>query len=435
MLFSNNSTSKSKIMKLNGTLKALALTGFAFAAFQSNAQVFNTDIQYMRPVGKEGLNVYETSKETNVKYEGLKVRVGGDFALQFQGLDNSNEYGTLVELSPNFTLPTANLNLDVQLYDGVRMHLRTYLSSRHHTEAYVKGGYIQIDKLDFIQEGFLSGLMDITTIKIGMNDINYGDAHFRRSDNASTMYNPFVGNYLMDAFTTEPYAELTFQKSNFLLVAGATNGRLNQSPTPGDDGFVAYGKLGYDNQVSEDIRWRLTGSIYNSTNQGTRDYLYGGDRAGGRYYHVMDDTAGNGTDFEPRFNPGFAYQTAFQVNPFVKWKGLEFFGIYEMTMGRQGSATTDGQYTQLAGELLYRIGQAEKFYLGGRYNTVFGEAFEDAGETTINRFNVGGGWFMTNNIMAKIEYVYQNYDGDPYIGSRFENGEFSGVMFEAAISF
>ena len=34
-------------------------------------------------------------------------------------------------------------------------------------------------------------------------EINYGDAHFRRSDNGNALYNPFVGNYIMDAFTTE----------------------------------------------------------------------------------------------------------------------------------------------------------------------------------------------------------------------------------------
>lgn len=42
---------------------------------------------------------------------------------------------------------------------------------------------------------------------------NYGDAHFRRSDNAQAIYNPFVGNLIMDAFTTEVGAELYYRKN------------------------------------------------------------------------------------------------------------------------------------------------------------------------------------------------------------------------------
>ena len=228
---------------LRFTMIAL-LMGFAQVLFAQDSR----NLQFFRPVGQDGLNVFETSKADTVDFEGLKVRVGGDFSLLFQGLSQSNDLvgDTLVELSNNFTLPTANLNFDVQLYDGLRMHLRTYLSSRHHAEAWVKGGYIQMDKLDFISEGFLSGVMNVASIRVGMDEYNYGDTHFRRSDNARSIYNPFVGNYIMDAFSTEPFAEVTVQTQGGLVaVAGLTNGRLNQSSTPGDDGFAFYGKLGY----------------------------------------------------------------------------------------------------------------------------------------------------------------------------------------------
>ena len=164
------------------TALALFMSTMVFGQFQPEIQNFRTP-------GYDGLNVFETPKATDVVFEGLKVRVGGDFALQLQGISHSNAAGqpgvdTLQYLGTNFNLPTANLNLDVALADGMRMHLRTYLSSRHHPEAWVKGGYLQMDKLDFIKEGFLSNFMSFTTIKIGLDEINYGDAHFRRSDNA-----------------------------------------------------------------------------------------------------------------------------------------------------------------------------------------------------------------------------------------------------------
>ncbi|MEF8843990.1 MAG: hypothetical protein V5A59_00805 [Bacteroidales bacterium] len=170
-------------------------------------------LQYFRKPGYEGLNVFETPKEKGVEYDGVDVRLGGDFALQFQGLNHSNASGApqLIELGNNINLPTANLNLDVQLQRGMRLHLRTYLSSRHHPDAWVKGGYLQVDRLDFLKEGMASDFMDIATFRTGVDELNYGDVHFRRSDNATTIYNPFVGNYIMDAFTTEPFLEINLQ--------------------------------------------------------------------------------------------------------------------------------------------------------------------------------------------------------------------------------
>ena len=361
------------------------------------------------------------------------MHVGGDFAIQFQGISQSNDANSLVDLAPNFNLPSANLNLDVQIANGMRMHLRTYLSSRHHTESYVKGGYFQMDNLDFIQEGFLSSVMDVTTLRFGMDEINYGDAHFRRSDNAAVIYNPFVGNYIMDSFTTEPYAEVTVQTSGFIGVAGLSNGRLNQSPLSGDNGVAMYGKVGYDTQVNETTRARLTASVYHSTDGGTRDYLYGGDRAGARYYNILQVQGEDASDFLPRFNPRFATQTAVQVNPFVKVMGAEFFGVFERAMG---GGDTDGGYTQLGGELLYRFGADESFYVGGRFNTVSGEQTDGGAEVDIQRVNVGGGWFLTPNVLAKAEYVSQTYDGAAYDGNaQFQGAEFSGAMLEATISF
>ncbi len=391
---------------------------------------FTTDLQYYRAPDKTGLNVFEEPKDNTVPFEGLSLRVGGDFAIQFQGLSQSNDANSLVELSNNLALPTANMNVDVQIADGMRMHLRTYLSSRHHREAWVKGGYFQVDKLDFISEGFLSSVMEKTRFRVGMDEINYGDTHFRRSDNARALYNPFVGNYIMDSFSTEPFGEVSVQHAGFLGVLGLSNGRLNQKPVEGDDGFALFAKLGYDKQLNDDLRVRLTGSYYNSTDEGTRDYLYNGDRAGARYYNILE-TEESGSDFRPRFNPGFAYQTAIQVNPFVKYQGLEFFGVYEVS---SNGGDVGGSFTQMGAELLYRFGKNENLYVGGRYNTVKGEKDDTAETQEISRINIGGGWFLTNNVLTKIEYVTSSYDGAGSTGM-YQGAEFKGFVIEAVISF
>lgn len=420
---------KTLVTKLTLVLMVLFFVGESALAQQTR------DLQYYRSPDKTGINTFETSKDTDVEFDGLKVRIGGSNTLQFQALSQSGDFAELPDLIPNFNLATSNLDLDVQLDRGLRMHLRTYLSSRHHPEPYVKGGYMQVDRLDFIQDGFMEGLMDKVTIKVGHMENNYGDTHFRRSDSGQAMFNPFVGNYIMDSFTTEVGGEVYYQSNGLLAMVGLTNGKLNQNTKDADVNTKAsfIGKLGYDSQINSDLRVRLTGSIY-TTSQSASIYLYTADRAGARYYDVFEDNRMSG-----RVAPDFSISgvggemTAIMINPFIKYQGLEFFGVYENSTGNALNGEDSRTYNQYAGELIYRIGENENFYLGGRYNVVKGE--QRAGnDIEVERINIGGGWFLTNNVLAKMEYVNQTYDGYP-AGDLREGGKFSGVMLEAVISF
>ncbi|MCM4158313.1 hypothetical protein FHG64_12080 [Antarcticibacterium flavum] len=428
---------------MKNSVKYFGIVLLVLFGFQVQAQ--QRDLDNFRPLDQRGIHMFEAPKDTISTFDGVRVRVGGASTIQFQSLSHQttgqwtdadgNPQG-LAEIGSNFNLPTANLDLDVQLFSGVRMHLRTYLSSRHHPEPYVKDGYIQIDALDFIAPGFMQDVMNHVTVKIGHMENNYGDAHFRRTDNAQAIYNPFVGNLIMDSFTTEVGAEIYYRHSGFLLMGGATNGKLNQSVTnPSAAGVSWLGKVGYDNfdfASPDDLRFRLTGSVYH-TSQVPTTYLYSADRAGSRYYEVMELPGVHGFR-SGRYNPNFGNEmTAFMINPFVKFGGLEFFGTYEIASGKRSNETSDRSFTQMSGELIYRFGMDENFYVGGRYNTVNGD--DPSGvEIDINRVQVSAGWFMTKNILTKIEYVNQQYDGFRP-NSRFHGGQFDGIMVEAAISF
>ena len=67
----------------------------------------------------------------------------------------------------------------------------------------------------------------------------------------------------------------------------------------------------------------------------------------------------------------------------------------------------------------------------------------DANEVTVNRIESSIGWFMTKNILAKLDYVSQSYEGyNQFVGNvptgnanNFYGGKFKGFMFEAVISF
>lgn len=98
------------------------------------------------------------------------------------------------------------------------------------------------------------------------------------------------------------------------------------------------------------------------------------------------------------------------INPFVKYQGLEFFGIFENASGRNFTEVDRRTWNQYGAELLCRFGNNENLYVGGRYNMVKGELATKE-NVEIKRYNIGGGWFMTKNIMAKTEYVNQKYDG------------------------
>lgn len=419
----------------------VVLVALMATSIQAQKINFNRNIDNFRYPDKRGVNVFESPKDTTTTFEGVNVRVGGSFALQYQQIENENADLTGYEIKSagkNFNLATANLDLDVELYDGLRMHLRTYLSSRHHHEPYVKGGYLLIDKLDFVKEGFLNEFMQYATLKIGHMENNYGDAHFRRTDNAQALHNPFIGNLVMNGFTTEVGAEVYYRRDGFIGMLGFTNGKLNQSVEENEDGKSGgaslLAKLGYDKQLNEDLRVRLTGSLYH-TGYVQNSYLYSADRAGARYYNLMQDALSTNDDFRAsRYNPTLSNEiTAIMFNPFAKYNGLEFFGTVEFATGKASFETDERTVMQYAGELIYRFGNTENFYIGGRYNVV--DAEDISGEDiTIDRFQLATGWFMTNNILVKAEYVNQNYN-DFGVNSILNEGQFDGVVLEAVISF
>ena len=253
------------------------------------------DIQNYRPYDQRGTNIFETPKSDMGVSDEFKVRVGANFAQQFQSLDHSNKSDTaaankLIDLTPGFNLATANLNIDAQLGEGIRVNVITYLSARHHQEAWVKGGYVQFDKLAFFNSEAVDRLMENLTIKVGHYEVNYGDAHYRRSDNGAALYNPFVENLILDAFNTEIGGELIYQKNGLVLVGAVTNGEIKGDVVALPDlkegdvddlskkspAFV--GKLGYDKQINDDLRIRLTGSTYYTASSRSNN-IYGGDRA------------------------------------------------------------------------------------------------------------------------------------------------------------
>jgi hypothetical protein len=51
-----------------------------------------------------------------------------------------------------------------------------------------------------------------------------------------------------------------------------------------------------------------------------------------------------------------------------------------------------------------------------------------------DRYNVGGGWFITPNVLAKAEWVNQKYNDFPATDIR-NGGKFKGFMIEGVVAF
>lgn len=473
--------------------KISSLLLFVLFISKSTAQ-----IQYTRAYDKTGINVFEPSKMDQTAYDGFKIRIGGSFTQDFQSFKVENKanyvptsgtnrlnknllFGSIPSqdsLTSNltgFNLAMANLNFDIQIGDGIRVFLENYMSSRHHSEFWVKGGYIQIDKLPMFNNP--EWFTKYVRVKIGHFQPNYGDFQFRRSDGGNTMFNPFTENLILDAFSTEIGGEAyVFPTSNLMLMVGMSsgfiNGNISEYPTANNSAGVVptkkspsiFAKVAYD-KTSENLRYRLSASIYTNSNI-QRNTLFAGDRTGSHWFSVMEPAQVGGTattsatNFTSgRFDPGVANRlTTINVSPFIKFKGLELQGGIDLLSGSAYSdtLTTGGtkewikrDWTQIYGEVVYRFLKDEQVFVGARLVNATGQpsglkygandvalGFQSGTQAKvgINRVSMSAGYFPTKNMLLKVEYTSQQYKDFPWADYRHES-KFSGFVVEAVIGF
>ncbi len=429
---------------------------------------------------------FESPKIDGSKFTKIKVNVGGDFVLHFQSL-KSHADSAMAPLGSNLNLPCANLNLNADLAPGIRINLTTYLASRHHTNTYVKGGYLLMDQLTFLNNKIVDNIMKSVTIKVGMMELNYGDAHFRRSDNARTLNNPFIGNYILDGFAISPAAELYFRPlgsaKGLLLMGGITNcvtdpnvGAYTAAGTsnytfPATHYSAAYKplnlvnilgyyvKAAYDKEFNKNLRIRpsISGFICNNSPGGS---LYNSDRAGSPYDEVMNKKSLGSSAYDATsnvtngyFGPGnYSKDQSFMGNLFAQVYNFELFGTYEIAKGNTGLPVTYNvvpfTFQNSSIEGICYFGKHHQFDIGARYTSVHKNAVDGYGFNTITniyaiapvgemqtaRIQAVFGWKLTDNIVTKLEYCKQTYSNFITYGTG-TNSFFEGLMVEAAISF
>ncbi|MCX6307431.1 MAG: hypothetical protein NTY32_00905, partial [Bacteroidia bacterium] len=187
--------------------------------------------------------------------------------------------------------------------------------------------------------------------------------------------------------------------------------------------------------------------------------LFGGDRTGSNYSAVMYNAGpGTGTAFNGRVNPGLSDRvTALMGNLFLKYKPLDFLAVESFTTiekatGAKASEEFNRNANQFATDLIFRFGKDENFFIGGRYNTLstelakttavapaapytVGQDAVPAYTLDVSRLAISGGWYVTKNMLAKIEYSNQTYGNVPNVNYILNGAEFHGISAEAVISF
>jgi hypothetical protein len=404
-----------------------------------------TRVQHFRPRDERGLNVFEPPKVDSLVVTGFSLQWGAAFTQEFQGLRHSNtaaprvvngtDLNQLITIGNGFNNAVANLYLDAQVAPGIRVALSSYLSSRHHEETWVKDGYLLVDQSP-IDVPLLNTIMRYVTLKAGHFEVNYGDAHFRRSDNGQSLYNPLVGNYILDAFTTEIGEELYLRTGPWLLMSSITGGEVHGQVTQPKQRSASFiEKVGFDRQLTPDLRVRLTGSAYANW-RAASNTLFTGDRGGSPFYDVLENTASNeqSNAWSGQLRPGFANSIhSYVVNPFVKFQGLELFGNIETVTGKGDAEARRRTLRQQVADVVYRFA-GNRLYVAGRYDGVEGQMPNIANDISVKRGEFGGGWFVTPIILAKAEYVTQKYNDFPVTDIR-NGGKFNGFMITGTVAF
>jgi len=380
----------------------------------------------------------------NSKANSPEVKFGVETAGVVQALQQSSESNTLPEIPVGFQSAVGNIFVNAKITDGLKVYFELYLSSKHH-EGYVmdREGYVYLSKLPEQYNIFgINKIFRYVDLKAGAFEIDYGNWHLNRSDNGQVQNNPLIGNYIVDANTTEPGIEVIGHAGLFRGVVGVSTGTTT-GDFKADRGFAVHGKLGINIPKKLDV----AASVYNVDhsgnptgypNHGSYSALYAGNRSGSRYSAVLGGgpEAGQLAIGKGQKVTAYQFDAAFTLNP------VHIYGMYgnskDADINGSDPGTPVSEWNYFGGEAQWHLSPV--FYLAGRYNQANAKTIAGtSSNATVNRIQAGFGFWFTQEVLLKLEYVNQQYkdfpagyNGLPDIAG---NPSFSGVLSEFSVKF
>ena len=324
-----------------------------------------------------------------------------------------------------------------------------YLSSRNHpSSTYGNEGYMILhgvpENLESLK--FLEPILSKVDIKAGHFLVDFGDNSQHRSNNAIVQKNPLVGNFVVDPNIVSIGMQVSSKPgSRFGWLVGANNGTTTEDWNVGR-GFAANGKLYF--YPIKPLRASVSYIAADQSDNGTKAaggsalQMFSGNRSGERYAGVMGGGQAPGNVF-PQGGEKFS---AAQLD--LTWdvgsSPLKLYGHVGRTQVQDINGSAAGApeetWNYYAGDVVYKITPA--LYAAARYSGATTEML--AGRETdgkVSRIQVGGGLWLTKNMLMKLEYVTQKYSGFRQ-GDMVNNNiqawrdpEFNGFVAEVSFAF
>ena len=363
-------------------------------------------------------------------------------------------------LEPGFQTAWGNLRFLANFDDKIEVYFNLFLSSRPHADS-LQGdeGYLVIRDLPggLGNTSLGNQLFEHLDFKAGEFKIDFGDAHFRRSNNANAQRNPLVGNYVVDPRGTNIAVSAIGNKGPIKWLASVGAGDATGDFQAGS-GYSVNGKIWA--HPAPDLRLSFSGyhADHSQTatgfpNAGTDDQLFHNNRSGGMYGGVMADgnapgqvTPGNGQrvtalQYDATYDPA---NRPFEIYTHVGW-------VQDADLNGTGAGSPREAWLYYAAEGVYNF--TDRLYAAARYSgasalsltrsgaerTVLGRS--SSGSGIVHRIQVGGGYWLHKNILTKLELVYQKYDDFEPAGGQvsgvdvWQDPEFYGLISEVTFSF
>ena len=350
-------------------------------------------------------------------------------------------YGQLVFL--------ADFNREIEVYFDI------FIASRPHEDT-MQGdeGFILFRRLPgpLGDCDLASAAFEMVNVKVGEFEMDFGDAHYRRSNNADVQRNPLIGNYVIDPRGTDIGFEMFSPRGSLPINWLVGVGVGNTGDLQADRGWQTHAKVwaetaGRLRPSISFFRADHSGNSAGFPNSGSKSDLFRSNRAGGPYADILG--AGNAPG---QVTPGNGQLvTAGQFD--LTWIGpsWEFYGHVGMVEDADTNGSAAGSPAEswfyYAGESVFYC--TPRSYLAARYTGASARHLVSSADPTrdvtsdgfVHRFQLGGGYWLHDLILAKLEYVHQFYEGFRADGSQvsgvdvWQNPRFDGVLMEVSLTF
>lgn len=376
-------------------------------------------------------------------FRDMNLYMGLQTVGRYQALQQQNAYIKGVKqagVDPGFQDPFANLSFLAQIPGKLDVYFDTYVASRPHASTmYGHEGYMLFKQLPApFDSGPAAEVFNYVNVKVGAFDIDFGDDNYRRSNNARVQRNPLIDNPLVDPNVEEIGGEVYSVKGPIYWLFGVASGTTTEHFDYGGAQPSFHAKLwAYPLPA---LRTSVSAYHVDLSESADTSYLYANGRSGGAFAAVLGGGDNPGQILPQAGKDVTAVQGDLTWNqwPIELYANVGWSQDSDINGAKPGTPAERWIYATV--EPVYHITPAA--YVAGRYSYAQAQSVNGVGSHGwVDRAEIGGGYWITNNILGKAEYVYEQYHGfsgaDGVVSGvdGFRSPRFSGLVVEVSFCF